>query len=548
MKFLCGSCKAKYQIADEKIAGRTLRMKCRRCSHDIVLRGSELPGSNAPASRGAPAAASASRRRGPAPAPAPQQKPARRQAGSALGADFRREVASAPQSPTERVSPLDQWHVAINDVPVGPIKRDEIARKVIAGAVNGDSLCWREGFDDWRPLREVPELAAVLQKRPAPPRPPAPAAGALRGGSGARSRPRAASTSRSGSSSFPSRPADASRPAARSNVVPIGGRLGAAAAPAFEQPETDFDDLEGEPTRVSDPLVLSPEEQSRESQRPLGAPAPATVHGDPFGRAPAAAPPADPFGGVPATSLPEHAIHSVRPARRGLPVGAWIAIAGAGAFGMMLAAMVGTKLLSDDEAPAAAAVNPQTAQPEQPTPELVVPDEIEEPAEGEAEAETAEEREAGGRPRTGGTPRTGSTGSTKTKQLTAEERALLERFGSETGAAPAKIRVSDDQAGQQRRGQVDAAALNAVVSRNRPALRRCYEIAIRGMGDPPSIRVNVRVTIGGSGGVTNVAATANGETLSGLGNCVESTVRRWRFPASGETMVTEFPVVFAPGG
>ena len=35
MKFLCGNCKAKYQIADEKVTGRTLRMKCRRCDHDI---------------------------------------------------------------------------------------------------------------------------------------------------------------------------------------------------------------------------------------------------------------------------------------------------------------------------------------------------------------------------------------------------------------------------------------------------------------------------------------------------------------------------------
>ena len=39
MKFLCPSCKAKYQIADEKIAGRTLKMECRRCNHQITIRG-----------------------------------------------------------------------------------------------------------------------------------------------------------------------------------------------------------------------------------------------------------------------------------------------------------------------------------------------------------------------------------------------------------------------------------------------------------------------------------------------------------------------------
>src|SRR5262245_61991799 len=37
MKFLCPSCKAKYQIADEKVAGRSVRMKCRKCGHVIQV-------------------------------------------------------------------------------------------------------------------------------------------------------------------------------------------------------------------------------------------------------------------------------------------------------------------------------------------------------------------------------------------------------------------------------------------------------------------------------------------------------------------------------
>src|SRR5215831_9641398 len=41
MKFLCPSCKAKYQIADEKVAGRSVRMKCRKCGYVIPI--SEIP-------------------------------------------------------------------------------------------------------------------------------------------------------------------------------------------------------------------------------------------------------------------------------------------------------------------------------------------------------------------------------------------------------------------------------------------------------------------------------------------------------------------------
>src|SRR3569833_2364904 len=37
MKFVCDNCKAKYQIGDEKVAGKTVRMKCRKCGYDIKV-------------------------------------------------------------------------------------------------------------------------------------------------------------------------------------------------------------------------------------------------------------------------------------------------------------------------------------------------------------------------------------------------------------------------------------------------------------------------------------------------------------------------------
>ena len=40
MKFLCDNCKAKYQIGDDKVAGKTVRMKCRRCGHLIQVNAS----------------------------------------------------------------------------------------------------------------------------------------------------------------------------------------------------------------------------------------------------------------------------------------------------------------------------------------------------------------------------------------------------------------------------------------------------------------------------------------------------------------------------
>jgi hypothetical protein len=188
---------------------------------------------------------------------------ARGSARTPLGAEFRKAAASpvAPQKPTA----LDQWHVAINDVPVGPMKREEVAKKMESGAITENSLCWREGFDDWRPLKDVAELSALLRRhgpgshvpgKPPMPPPPARALGNRTSSPPVGARPRPAP---------PARPAqDAARPAARGNVVPIGGRIGAAAAPAFDDMEGDL--VDDEPTRVG-AAVDSREARRREAHR-----------------------------------------------------------------------------------------------------------------------------------------------------------------------------------------------------------------------------------------------------------------------------------------
>jgi predicted Zn finger-like uncharacterized protein len=46
MKFSCDNCKAKYQIGDDKVAGKTVRMKCRKCGYNIKVSpdGTPTPG------------------------------------------------------------------------------------------------------------------------------------------------------------------------------------------------------------------------------------------------------------------------------------------------------------------------------------------------------------------------------------------------------------------------------------------------------------------------------------------------------------------------
>jgi hypothetical protein len=175
MKFLCRNCKAKYQIADEKVAGRTLRMTCQQCGEPIVVRGPARTSSTANRSL-APAAMSVATQ------------------ASALGADLVHQMAAPAREPVGAIH--EEWHVAIHDTPVGPMRRDEVARKIAAGAIDRESLAWREGMDDWLPIKHIAELAVLF----------GPAAGAA-----------------------PLQPPAAMNtlqqvPAARGDMAPIGGR------------------------------------------------------------------------------------------------------------------------------------------------------------------------------------------------------------------------------------------------------------------------------------------------------------------------------------
>jgi len=77
-----------------------------------------------------------------------------------LGAEFQRQLAVAP--PRELAAPHEEWHVAIHDVPVGPMRREEVGRKIAASAIDRESLAWREGMDDWLAIKHIPELVALF--------------------------------------------------------------------------------------------------------------------------------------------------------------------------------------------------------------------------------------------------------------------------------------------------------------------------------------------------------------------------------------------------
>lgn len=685
MKFECDSCGAGYKISDDKVAGRVVRFRCRRCNHKILLDGT---GMDSPGARARAAAVASPIRRQSTGSPRPSRKP-RRTNGSTASKLPRGDAV---------------WHVSINDVPVGPIKLEELAHKIDAGAVSEYSLVWRRDFDEWRPLATVPELISLISARRA-------------------SRPSNVGTFSSLPPVAESRTSVAEPPAMPQNDVETAPqprlsdpvyRPTAVSKPydRFDVPTVDspvydpFDQptvsslLDDQPTVSSlvddqptvssllddQPTVSSlvddqPTVSSHVDEQPTIAslsddhPTLASIAEDPFSSlastatapnpfhgttlaspeqserngssgayasvitasafavppsvdepasalstAPTGAPPsAEPIPPTPSPTRPSFAgqptgyvdarsagtYPSVPSApqpvhvREGMSVWAWAMVASFAAFAGVFAVLAFNKLFNERQLASAPVTAPVVA-PTEPAPPPVTPpaeegfatvpeqatvldansfrvvDEepdmefgLDEPGLDESAPPEAEptktkppkraatkrastKRKARRRAKSSST-RTGAT------KLSGGEPAGIRKLGEESpqsddakllakfdgsGGTPATIKVKESGSTQAKRKPLDSKALSTVVNKNKPRLQRCYERAIRGHQDPPTVRMDVQVSVAPSGRVTS--AKADGVGPGGLSQCIQSLVKRWRFPVSPEPVQTRFPVVFSP--
>ncbi|NMO20745.1 GYF domain-containing protein, partial [Pyxidicoccus fallax] len=167
MNFTCDNCQKRYSIADEKVRGKTVKVRCKNCQNVITVEGpaeeestrvvsladveriraqerslAEPAAASAPAARTAPA---------PAPAPAPQtpwdDEPTR----------------AAPLKPTG--SP---WFVMVRNKQEGPLDEGALREMIATGTVSGRSFFWQQGMADWKRGSDIPELAGLFAPPPAP--------------------------------------------------------------------------------------------------------------------------------------------------------------------------------------------------------------------------------------------------------------------------------------------------------------------------------------------------------------------------------------------
>jgi len=196
MQFSCESCKAQLQIADEKVRGKRLIVRCKRCGAKIGISDPAL----GEAKQGAP------KRAAPTPSK-PEKKPVHsdsdtestramdsdqlEQALRASKADdpsFAPRGAAAKRGSAARPAPasasadLADWFAMLRGNQTGPMTRAELAAKIDLGEVGPRTYLWKDGMDAWQRAKDLPELAALFPQLPsAPPLPPPAASQPARG-------------------------------------------------------------------------------------------------------------------------------------------------------------------------------------------------------------------------------------------------------------------------------------------------------------------------------------------------------------------------------
>ncbi len=632
MKFFCDYCQAKYAIDDAKIAGRVLRMKCRRCGHEIELQG---PGAGHASERlsmsavnvsdrdsTAPIAGSASQMGKPTPMPArPSQAFQPRNsvlsAGGAMNVvsttstqRFDHPIAATPSNAAFRPAANFLWHVAINNVPVGPMKLEEVERKAHSGVIRPDTLVWREGFAEWVPIVTVNELNYLVNPNPAPaPEPkltppafgrkPAPdtarmprsPSGPIRESASALSHaaeeferklerkmaetepPIAPSPSSAtkpppswlkmtakglgpspatSKTAAPQAPAAPARPLAKTAPPPSPSAL-KLPPPSTAAPAQRAEAL-SDPTQLSNSghaihAMLEEEGTFTEAVKSDASMAQAIAQPEPHRSV--ASEPHRSVAPEPRRSIAPVASAAPAPrASRGLNTedflraaslrprtpmspGVWVAIVGSAAFGMTLAVFIGMQMFKDKPEPVKEP-EPKAVVQEPPsrgaiTQKLDVPEVPKEEVKPETKSKVSKKEVKKAEP-----VKEPSKESLKDKQM-------LERMGG-TGVAL----KHDTSSSKSSEGEgLEAAQLIKVVTKNRPTLQRCYEIAARG-NQAATVRIDVDITVGNSGTVTGVKT--RGQSIGNMSDCIREAVKRWRFPAADGSTQTTFPVVFQPGG
>ena len=390
----------------------------------------------------------------------------------------------------------DEWYLSVDGHQFGPMSFDELASRVKRGEARGEAgdeaFVWRDGFDDWIEVGNVPELRPYAP----PPLPP-------RGRSGL----------------YPATAVDqfefGAQPVVAPGVsgaqipvsVPPSGRIAIAPAPT---------------PAGGVPLAGTPQAGVPAAALRVDTSLPGAVP------APAPAPVADPASSAlyPVAAPPQRSENSwTFP----LLIALLIFFGGAGFLIWAMTKDNSSTQIAAQSAPPPVAERIPTVEsvPEvEPTPEtkepIVVTSDVAEPVEREI-GRTASRR----------TPRTKNV---KPRAPTKEELRLAElrkRWGGGDGPSALPTNVGKSRTAEKRRSRnISPSEIQREFGRSKKAVTACYQRALKRDNSLTNVKANVTVTVDSRGRVSRVRIT--GTRNATLVSCLKGTLKRMSFsPAPG---------------
>lgn len=149
MNVTCENCQKRYTLADEKVRGKTVRIRCKACQALMTVVGP------------------------------PEGADESTVAMSKAETDRLRAQAARRELPWEDAGPSGGgWHAMVRGVQKGPLSPAQLKEGVLGGDITPASFLWKEGMAEWRKGGDLPELASLFALseapagRAAPPAPP----------------------------------------------------------------------------------------------------------------------------------------------------------------------------------------------------------------------------------------------------------------------------------------------------------------------------------------------------------------------------------------
>jgi predicted Zn finger-like uncharacterized protein len=156
MKVSCPACDSQYTIADEKVSGRKVKVRCKSCGGQILVDGTAQTAS-AEAAGGA----------------VDEENDATRVFSgaerSAFDAEHAQVEVSADAEPTSSTSNGEiMWSVNVSETDERSLTTAQVIDGYLSGEFAGEVFVWREGMGDWSLIANVPELKQAIEAKGGP--------------------------------------------------------------------------------------------------------------------------------------------------------------------------------------------------------------------------------------------------------------------------------------------------------------------------------------------------------------------------------------------